>query len=86
MNKKFNSKDFEGALILFEKVLQIQPIAPNTNFMIASIYSIQKNKDKAFNHLVKAVEQGFSDFQKIQSLNCRVGNCRNPGILFLYRL
>ena len=41
------------------------PTSPHTNFKLAKIYSIKKDKDNSLKHLVKAVQDGFGDFESI---------------------
>jgi len=66
-SNKYQAKDYEGAIKDYQQILALQPSAPNSNFMLASIYSLQQKKEESFNHLSKAVEQGFTDFEKILS-------------------
>jgi len=65
--KKIRDKDYEGAIHTFERLLDIQPFAPITNYYLAILYSARGIKDKAFTHLTLAVEQGFKDFATIHS-------------------
>ncbi len=66
---KYNSGDFQGAIDDYLELLTTHPNAPNTNFKVACLYSLVQTKNEALKHLAKAVEQGFTDFQKIKSSN-----------------
>jgi len=65
--RKYQARDYEGARTDYQAVITLTPLAPNSNFMLAIIFSLQHKKDESFKYLSKAVEQGFSDFEKIQS-------------------
>lgn len=65
--KKFGDYDLKGAIVDFEKALEINPRDYRTHFRLASCYSLQENIEKAYYHLSKSVETGFKDFKKIQS-------------------
>ncbi|MGI8470516.1 MAG: TPR end-of-group domain-containing protein [Pyrinomonadaceae bacterium] len=65
--EKMKNKDDDGAIEDFERVLDIQPIAPMTNYYLAQLYSVKENKGKAFAHLSLAIEQGFKDFTEMNS-------------------
>lgn len=64
---KYKEYDYNGAIEDFEKSLAVDNSDVATHFNIACSYSIMENKDKAFYHLSKAVEFGFSDFEKIKT-------------------
>jgi len=64
--EKYKDYDFAGAITDFEKALKVDPTDVAIHFNIACAYSITENIDKAFFHLSKAVENGFSDFDKIK--------------------
>ena len=65
--KKYKEFDIEEAIVDFEKGLKIQPNDESLHFHLACAYSLLENKEKAFNHVSKAVQSGFSDFKKIQN-------------------
>lgn len=65
--KKIRRKVYDGAIGTLENVLDIQPFAPMTNWYLATLYSVKRNKEKAFAHLTHSVEQGFKDFTLIHS-------------------
>lgn len=65
--KKYKEFDIEEARVDFEKGLKIQPKDEALHFHLASAYSLLENKEKAFYHISKAVENGFNDFKKIQN-------------------
>jgi len=63
---KYKDYDFEASIVDFNKALAVNPSDVAVHFNIACAYSITENAEKAFHHLSKAVELGFSDFEKIQ--------------------
>jgi len=65
--EKYKEYEYEGAIEDFKKALEIDPKDIPTHFNIACAYSLTEDKDKAFYHLDKAVENGYKDFNKIQS-------------------
>jgi len=64
--KKFKEYDYDGAIEDFEKALEINEKDVAVHFNLACAYSITENKEEAFYHLEKAVENGFSDTKRIQ--------------------
>lgn len=65
--KKYKEYDYEGAIDDFKKALEIDPKDIPTLFNIACAYSLTEDKEKAFYYLDKAVENGFKNFDKIQT-------------------
>ena len=65
--KKYKEYELEEAIQDFEKGLQINPKDIALHFNIACAYSLTEKADKAYYHLDKAVEYGFSDFDKIRT-------------------
>ena len=65
--KKYKEFDLEEAIIDFNKGLEIDPGDIALHFNIACAYSLTEQKDKAFDHLEKAVVHGFKDFNKIDT-------------------
>jgi len=65
--KKYKDFDLEGAIIDFNKGLEINPQDVALHFNIANAYSLTEQKDKAYQHLAKAVELGFSDTEMINT-------------------
>ena len=65
--EEFREFDFHGAIREFQKVLEISPNDPATLFNMACCYSIIEEKEKAMEHLSRAVEFGFNNFEKIQN-------------------
>jgi TM2 domain-containing membrane protein YozV len=65
--KKYKEFELEEAIQDFEKGLQINPKDIALHFNIACAYSLTEKADKAYFHLDKAVEYGFSDFDKIRT-------------------
>ena len=64
---KYKEYDYNGAIEDFEKALTIDDQDIATHFNIACAYSIMEEKEKAFFHLSKAVEMGYSDTEKIKT-------------------
>ena len=65
--EKYKEYDYKGAIEDFEKALTINDQDIATHFNIACSYSIMEEKEKAFFHLSKAVELGYSDTEKIKT-------------------
>ena len=65
--EKYKEYEYEAAIEDFKKALEIDPNDIPTHFNIACAYSLTEDKEKAFYHLDKAVENGYKDFNKIQS-------------------
>jgi len=65
--EKYKEYEYEGAIEDFKKALEINPNDIPTHFNIACAYSLTEDKENAFYHLDKAVENGYKDFDKIQS-------------------
>lgn len=64
--KKYKDFEYEESIKDFEKALSIDPSDIAVHFNIACAYSLTEQTDKAFEHISKAVENGFKDFDKIQ--------------------
>ncbi len=65
--RKFKDYDYDGAVVEFEKALEIEPRDIATHFNLACAYSINERPDKAFEMLDKAVALGFDDFDRIRT-------------------
>ena len=65
--KKYKDFDIDGAIEDFRQALEIDPNDIATHFNIACAYSLNEEKEKAYNHLSKAVQLGFKDLQKIKT-------------------
>lgn len=65
--ERFRAFDFEGAIEAFSRSLEANLTSPTLHFNLACSYSMLENANKAFQHLEKAIENGFSDFGKIHS-------------------
>jgi tetratricopeptide (TPR) repeat protein len=63
---KFKDFDYYGAIEDFNKSIEIAPRDIATHFNLACAYSLTEDAPKAFQHLDKAVEFGFRDFQKLK--------------------
>ncbi len=65
--KKYKDFDLDDAIIDFNKGLEIEPNSVALHFNIACAYSLVEQKDKAFEHISKAVENGLKDISKIDT-------------------
>jgi len=65
--KKYKDFDLEGAIEDFKKGLEINQVDIALHFNIANAYSLTEKKEKAYYHLSKAVELGFSDLELIST-------------------
>ncbi len=63
--RKYKNYDFEGSIEDFKKSLSVQPDDPVTHFNLACAYSLTEQVEEGFFHLSKAVENGYSDLDKI---------------------
>ena len=64
---KYKDFDLENAIEDFKEGLKIEPNDIALNFNIACAYSLTEKKRLAYEHLAKAVQLGFNDFERIQS-------------------
>lgn len=64
--QKYKDYDYKGAIIAFEKALEVDAQDVAVHFNLACAYSLEENAGKAFHHLDKAVAYGFKDFDKIR--------------------
>jgi len=64
---KYKDFDLDGAIIDFSKGLEINEQDVALHFNIANAYSLTEQKEKAYYHLDKAVELGFTDFDLIST-------------------
>lgn len=65
--RKYKEFELEDAIIDFKKGLEINNKDIALHFNIACAYSLTEQKEKAFDHVKKAVQNGFKDFEKIQT-------------------
>ena len=65
--EKFREYDFGSAVEVFLAALKIQPNDAATHFNLACSYSILEQKEEAFIHLQGAVDNGFKQFEKIDT-------------------
>ncbi|MES0490915.1 MAG: tetratricopeptide repeat protein [Leptospirales bacterium] len=56
------SGDYEKAIAAYLEAIKLDPENSNVLYNLASSYSIQKNKEKAFEYLQKAVDAGFRSY------------------------
>lgn len=65
--KKYKEYDLEGAIVDFQKGLELDARDIALHFNLACAYSLSEKVEKAYYHIDKAVEYGFKDFEKIQT-------------------
>ncbi len=63
----FRDYEFEEAVDLFEEASQLAPNDPSIHFNLACCYSMIEEAELSYDHLQKAVENGFDATNKIQS-------------------
>lgn len=66
-DNKYEDYDFDGALSDFLRSLNVRSQNPAVHFKVACLYSILEKNQNVFFHLSKAVEQGFYDFDRINT-------------------
>jgi tetratricopeptide (TPR) repeat protein len=62
----YKGGDYEHAIDAFEEALDIEPGSPAALFNIACSYSMLNEASSAYAYLSLAVENGFSDFAKLE--------------------
>ena len=65
--KKYKEYDYSGAIEDFGKALAADPKDVAVHWNLTCLYSLTEQKELAFYHLQKAVELGFTDFEKVKS-------------------
>ena len=70
----YENYEYEEAVELFEKVLEINSRDAAIHFNLACCFSLLENKDRGFRHLKLAVENGFDDFDLFKN---------HPGLAWL---
>ena len=67
--EKYKDFDFKGAIADFKKSLGVRPKSIKTHFYLACAYSMTEQADEGFFHLDKAVEFGFTEIEKIKTMD-----------------
>jgi len=67
--EKYKEFDFKGAITDFKKSLGVRPKSIKTHFYLACAYSMTEQADEGFFHLDKAVQLGFSEIEKIKTMD-----------------
>jgi TM2 domain-containing membrane protein YozV len=62
----FKNYQYQEAVDLFEKVLEIDSRDAAIHFNLACTFSLLENKERAYRHLSLAVENGFDDIKRIK--------------------
>ncbi|MEL6863457.1 MAG: NINE protein [Bacteroidota bacterium] len=65
--EKYTAFDFEGAIEDFQESLHLYPHDKQLHFYLACCYSNLEDTDEALYHLDRAVELGFTDYEKIHN-------------------
>ena len=63
---KFESKQFEKAIVLFDRLLAKDKRNAAAHFYLACCFSMLRDSEDAFYHLEAAVQSGFDDIDKIE--------------------
>lgn len=66
-NGKVKKHQYESAIDDLKSALELKPDFFSAEFNLACIYSILKQKEKAYGWLASAIEHGFDGFQQIQT-------------------
>ncbi|MBK8505120.1 MAG: NINE protein [Saprospiraceae bacterium] len=64
--KKFESKQFDQAVVLFDRILVKDKRNAVAHFYLACCFSMLRDSDDAFYHLEAAIGSGFEDFDRIE--------------------
>ena len=64
--RKFESKQYEKAITILDKVLSREQQNSAAHFYLACCFSMLRDTDDAFFHLEQAVNAGFSDIDRIE--------------------
>ena len=64
--KKFDSKQFDKAIVLFDRILVKDKRNAVAHFYLACCFSMLRDSDDAFYHLEAAIGSGFEDFDRIE--------------------
>jgi len=65
--KNYQDYDFKEAIKHFKKSLEINSNDKNVHFILSCCYSLTEKTSESLFHLSKSIEQGFNDFEKINS-------------------
>lgn len=63
----YKNGDYEHAIDAFEEALDIEPGSPAALFNLACCYSMMNEARAAYDYLSLAIENGFTDFQKLET-------------------
>lgn len=65
--RHFRAYEMKASKEIFEDILHYTPYDASVYFNLACIYSLSEDKDKAFEHLDKAVHYGMEDYARIDT-------------------
>lgn len=63
----YNTQDYDAALTLLKRAVSLQPYNGKLYFNLACIYSIKRDLNNCLSSLQSAIENGYSDFNKINT-------------------
>jgi TM2 domain-containing membrane protein YozV len=63
----YRDYDFKGAIKSYQMALKVNPNDSIVHFNLACLFSLEEQKEHAYLHLSKAVENGFAMYDKIRS-------------------
>ncbi len=66
--QSYNARDYNNAIGILNRAATIAPMHSTVHYNLACLYSLTNQKDEAFNSLGKAVETGYTNFEKIRTI------------------
>ena len=66
-DRLYENYDFEAAITQYRRSLNVKSTNPDVHFKLACLYSIYERSEEAFTHLQRAVDNGFTDYDRINS-------------------
>ena len=66
-DRLYENYEFEAAITQYRRSLNVKSSNPDVHFKLACLYSIYEKSEKAFTHLQRAVDNGFTDYDRINS-------------------
>lgn len=64
-DKLVKVQELNEAIQKYKSALTYSDKAPYTNFKLAKLFSLKQDTSKSLNHLAKAIQQGFKNFEEI---------------------
>lgn len=66
-DRLYENYDFEAAITQYRRSLNVKSSNSDVHFKLACLYSIYEKSEEAFTHLQRAVDNGFTDYDRINS-------------------